>query len=94
MSDTTGTGDSTSAASVYVGGLDESVDESLLWELFAQWAGVVAVRVPKDRVSGRGQGFAFIQLATAADAAYVQRLSDGLVLCGQRLRVSAVKGKR
>ena len=38
-------------ATIYVGGLDEKVNESLLWELFVQGGPVVNVHMPKDRVS-------------------------------------------
>ena len=38
-------------ATIYVGGLDEKVNESLLWELFVQAGPVVNVHMPKDRVS-------------------------------------------
>ena len=34
-----------------MGGLDEKVNESLLWELFVQAGPVVNVHMPKDRVS-------------------------------------------
>ena len=38
-------------ATIYVGGLDEKVSESLLWELFVQAGPVVNVHMPKDRVT-------------------------------------------
>ena len=40
-----------SDATIYVGGLDEKVSESLLWELFVQAGPVVNVHMPKDRVT-------------------------------------------
>ena len=38
-------------ATIYVGGLDEKVSDSLLWELFVQAGPVVNVHMPKDRVT-------------------------------------------
>ncbi len=38
-------------ATIYVGSLDEKVNESLLWELFVQAGPVVNVHMPKDRVT-------------------------------------------
>ena len=38
-------------ATIYVGGLDEKVNESLVWELFVQAGPVVNVHMPKDRVT-------------------------------------------
>ena len=43
-------------ATIYVGGLDEKVNESLLWELFVQGGPVVNVHMPKDRVTMMHQG--------------------------------------
>ena len=45
-------------ATIYVGGLDEKVNESLLWELFVQAGPVVNVHMPKDRVTMMHQGYA------------------------------------
>ena len=36
-----------SDATIYVGGLDEKVNESLMWELFVQAGPVVNVHMPK-----------------------------------------------
>ncbi len=44
-------------ATIYVGGLDEKVNESLLWELFVQAGPVVNVHMPKDRVTALHQVF-------------------------------------
>lgn len=44
-----------SDATIYVGGLDEKVNESLLWELFVQAGPVVNVHMPKDRVTMQHQ---------------------------------------
>ena len=43
-------------ATIYVGGLDEKVNEALLWELFVQAGPVVNVHMPKDRVTMMHQG--------------------------------------
>ena len=42
-------------ATIYVGGLDEKVNEALLWELFVQAGPVVNVHMPKDRVTMQHQ---------------------------------------
>lgn len=46
-------------ATLYVGGLDEKVSESLLWELMVQAGPVLNVHVPRDRVTNAHQGYAF-----------------------------------
>ena len=45
-----------SDATIYVGGLDDKVNQSLLWELFVQGGPVVNVHMPKDRVTMMHQG--------------------------------------
>lgn len=49
-------------ATIYVGGLDDKVTESILWELFVQAGPVVTVNMPKDRITGAHQGYAFVFL--------------------------------
>ncbi|KAG5899944.1 hypothetical protein JTB14_002492 [Gonioctena quinquepunctata] len=46
-------------ATIYVGGLDDKVSESLLWELFVQAGPLVNVHMPKDRVTMMHQGYGF-----------------------------------
>lgn len=43
-------------ATIYVGGLDEKVSDSILWELFLQAGPVVNVHMPKDRITMQHQG--------------------------------------
>lgn len=39
-------------ATVYVGQLDERVDEKILWELFVQVGPIADVSMPKDELGG------------------------------------------
>ncbi len=48
-------------AAVYVGNLDERVNESILWELMVQAGPVINVHIPKDRVPNSHQGYALIR---------------------------------
>ena len=57
-------------ATIYVGGLDEKVNESLVWELFVQAGPVVNVHMPKDRVTLMHQGYGFVEFLTEEDADY------------------------
>ena len=75
-------------ATLWVGaGLDERVDEELLWELFGQMGPVVDVSVPADRVTGRPAGFAFVEFRTEADAEYAMRVLNMVPVYGKCLRV-------
>jgi RNA recognition motif-containing protein len=53
---------------LFVGNLPFETTESDLETLFAQAGTVDSVRVMRDRDTGRPRGFAFIEMATDADA--------------------------
>jgi splicing factor 3B subunit 4 len=69
------------------GGMDERVDEDLLWELFSQVGPVVDVSVPADRVTGRPAGFAFVEFRGEMDAEYAMRVLNMVPLYGKCMRV-------
>lgn len=75
-------------ATVYVGNLDEQVDEELLWELFVQVGPLASVSLPKDKVSGRHQSFAFVEFRTEEDADYATKILNMIKLHGKLLRVN------
>jgi cold-inducible RNA-binding protein len=53
---------------LYVGNLPYETNESDLEGLFAQAGTVASVNVMRDRDTGRARGFAFVEMATEADA--------------------------
>jgi RNA recognition motif-containing protein len=53
---------------VFVGNLDFRAAEDMLRELFAQHGPVDQVTIVKDGSSGQPRGFAFVEMANAADA--------------------------
>ncbi|KAJ3440845.1 splicing factor 3b subunit [Anaeramoeba flamelloides] len=75
-------------ATLYVGNLDQRVDEELIWELFIQVAPVVGVYIPKDRITGEHQGYGFIELKSAKDAIYAQMVLNMIKLYDKPLRIS------
>jgi splicing factor 3B subunit 4 len=74
-------------ATLWVGGLDERVDEDLLWELFLQMGPLVDVSVPLDKVNGRPSGFAFVEYRSELDAEYALKVLNMLPLYGRGIRV-------
>lgn len=78
---------------VYIGNLDSQVDELLLYELIMQFAPVQKVKLPKDRVSGKPQGFAFVLLNNERDAQYVINLLNGISLYNKNIKVKKVLTK-
>jgi len=75
-------------ATVYVGGLDDKVSESLLWELFVQAGPVVKVHMPRDRVSLNHQGYGFVEFISEEDADYAIRIMNMIKLFGKPIRVN------
>lgn len=53
---------------LYVGNLPFSAGEQDLQELFGQCGQVESVSVMRDAATGRARGFAFVEMATDADA--------------------------
>ena len=53
---------------LYVGNLPFSTGETELQELFARAGTVETVKVMRDMATGRARGFAFVEMATDAEA--------------------------
>jgi len=75
-------------ATIYVGGLDDKVNESLLWELFVQAGPVVNVHMPKDRVTMLHQGYGFVEFLGEDDADYSIKIMNMIKLFGKPIRVN------
>jgi len=75
-------------ATIYIGGLDERVLESVLWELFVQAGPVVNVHMPKDRVTQAHQGYGFVEFLSEEDADYAIKIMNMIKLYGKPIRVN------
>ena len=53
---------------VYVGGLDEQVTAETLQEAFITFGEIAQLTIPRDAVSGKHRGFAFIEFDETDDA--------------------------
>ena len=75
-------------ATVYVGNLDDRVDDALLWELFTQVGRVVRIYMPKDKVLNKHKNIGFVEFRTEADAEYAQLIMNMVKLFDRPIRVS------
>lgn len=74
-------------ATIYVGSLNEHVDEEILTELFIQAGPVVRVNIPRDKLSNRHNGFGFVEFRTEDDARYATELMQGIRLFGNPIQI-------
>src|SRR3954470_4386159 len=56
------------ATKLFVGNLTYTSTENDLQDYFSQAGGVLSVNIMQDRTTGRSRGFAFIEMASPADA--------------------------
>jgi len=82
----------TSSAKLFVGNVDYRTSEDELRTLFVE-AGfdVVTVSIGRDRTTGESRGFAFIELATPAQAGQARDKLDGASIAGRELRLSEAR---
>ncbi len=76
---------------LYVGNLAYSTTEDELNALFGQAGTVTSVAVIKDRETGRSKGFAFVEMASEAEAQKAIDVANGKKLGGRDLRVSIAR---
>src|SRR5947208_2919176 len=77
---------------LYVGNLAYSTtDDSLRTAFGADGRSVTEVSIITDRETGRPRGFAFVQMATPADAEAAIKALDGQQLDGRTIRVSEAR---
>ena len=78
---------------LYVGNLSFSTKEDQLQALFAQAGTVESVELIKDRSTGSSKGFAFVQMATQAEAEKAIKLFNGYNLDNREIKVNVARPK-
>jgi len=76
---------------LYVGNLSFNSTENDLQDLFAQAGTVSEVALMMDKMTGRSRGFAFVTMATDAEAASAASQFNGKQLDGRPLTVNEAK---
>lgn len=75
--------------SLYVGNLNPRTTSADLEQLFGLYGTVTKAQVVTDRDTGRGRGFAFVEMSDGADAAITA--ANGADFQGRRLTVNEAK---
>ena len=81
------------ARKLYVGNLPYDTDEQALQTLFAGAGTVETVSVMRDMATGRARGFAFVEMASDADAAKAISMLNDHDLGGRNLLVNEARPK-
>lgn len=77
---------------IYVGNLSYTLDEAGLRDSFKDFGEITDLTVPKDRVTGRSRGFAFITFSEAGHAEAALQM-DGKELSGRKIVVKFAERK-
>src|SRR5690606_12085462 len=73
---------------LYVGNLPYSATEQVLIDSFAQFGNVESAKIITDRDTGRSKGFAFVEMATDAEALEAINKLNGADYEGRNLTVN------
>ena len=76
---------------LYVGNLSFETSDAELEELFGEAGKVESARVMRDMVTGRGRGFAFVEMASEQDAQKAVSMLNGYSLHGRSLTVNEAR---
>ena len=76
---------------LYVGNLPFTTTELELQDLFAQAGAVTEVLLMQDKFTGKSRGFAFVTMASDADAQNAVSQLDGKQMDGRPLRVNEAR---
>ena len=76
---------------LYVGNLSSETSDAQLEELFGKAGKVESVRVMRDTDTGRGRGFAFVEMASQQDAQNAVSMFNQYSLHGRSLTVNEAR---
>ena len=76
---------------IFVGNLNYNLSETELKDVFEEFGEVSSVKIIKDRDTGRGKGFGFIEMPNDTEANAAISGLDGKEIKGRNVRVSVAK---
>jgi len=78
---------------LYVGNLRPDIEDANLQEWFSAFGTVVSANVVKDRMTGEGRGFGFVEMESSDEAEAAKTGLDGQERDGQTLKVNDARPK-
>lgn len=72
---------------LYVGNLDERIEDSHLYEAFAEYGKVLKAKVIIDRVTRKSAGFGFVEMADETEAYTIIKKVNGGIWEGKKIIV-------
>ena len=79
---------------IYVGGLDESVNEKILYAAFIPFGEIKTIEIPLDHNTEMHKGFGFIEYEEYEDCLHAMENMNDAELCGRVLRVNFARPQR
>lgn len=76
---------------LYVGNLPYDTDQDELRNAFAEFGQVAEIVIPTDRETGRGRGFAFVDMESNEEAHAAIEGLDGSQIGGRTIRVNEAR---
>lgn len=75
-------------ATLYVGNVDQKIDDEILWELMVQAGPISSVQLPKDKITNQHMGYGFIEFKNEEDADYAIKVLNMVKLFGKPIRLN------
>jgi len=75
-------------ATLYIGNVDQKIDDEILWELMVQAGPVASVHLPKDKITQNHMGYGFIEFKNEEDADYAIKILNMIKLFGKPIRLN------
>ena len=79
--------------SIYLGNVSYNVTDEEIWQLFIElgFTDVTRVRVPRNKDTGEGQGFAYVSFRDPSSTNRAIQVGRGAMLAGRELRICHVQ---
>ncbi len=80
--------------SLFVGGLPFTTSEDELNTMFSEYGTVSSVKIPLDRETNRGRGFAFVDFENDQEGKAAEAALNGKELGGRTIQVNKARDRR